>query len=251
LLWEIHFASSASAGAHLAHALRCAGDAAGAPDPLRKQEARRAEASGIGDAQTDSLCFGEGETVGCRSGGTGLGSGQLFRQLERTGSRKQRQEGNGRGDAARLLASGILRGVSRAAGKDRCILIDCRLRSASIGTVVWKRSEPRLALGRNKPKAPTRSKPSRWCESTRAERAGCLAATCQSMVATSSWSGRVDGLSDAGHHEDEFQERRIGEDRSGATRGALKAAPSPRGTLRLSLRQRGRVRCGKTLKANR
>lgn len=87
----------------------------------------------------------------------------------------QRQEGNGRGDTVRLLTRGTLRRVSASRGGavlgGRSDSVNLRVHRVgrSPGRTETRRT-PGPVAGCNKPAGPSRRKPSRWCETTRAER---------------------------------------------------------------------------------
>ena len=110
------------------------------------------------------------------------------------------QRPRGRGAAAGEGNSS--EGVNRVAGKG-APTHDRWLRPAVGGGGIAKRSEPRSASGCNKPEPYVRSKPSRWCETTRAERVRVLGSTRAErrrwLRPTEPGSGRTTGMSKAGH----------------------------------------------------
>jgi len=95
---------------------------------------------------------------------------------------------------------GFFEGCEPRCGKGRMFTIDCWLWLTIDGGTVRKRSEPYPVSGCNKPEACERSKPSRWCETTRAERVGRLAAIDRTEAAMSSGSGRERGGIGRGAH---------------------------------------------------
>jgi hypothetical protein len=158
------------------------------------------------------------------------------RLLKRAASAARRpMRGNGKRATAAVTRYGcgwgeFFEGCDRRCG-ERPGSLGSRLWLGSRGCEVGKRREPSPVPGCNKPGAAERRKPSRWCETTRTER--------DSEGGTSGPNGGGDAIGEwtlgghAGgwaHHEDEFQERQIGEGRSRAMAGAWKVAPSPRGT---------------------
>jgi len=74
---------------------------------------------------------------------------------------RQRQEGNGRSDAVRLLMRGTLRRV-RFAARERRWPLQATPRGCSWEPELETRRTPESSAGCNKPAAPVRRKPSRW-----------------------------------------------------------------------------------------
>jgi len=123
-------------------------------------EARRSAAC----SGASSVGWYRPERCRCPFGGVGI---------ER-GSERQPQEGSGRSDAVRLLMMKVLRGVPASRGSVSCLEPAC-----------WnegRNGQTRRTLagtGCNTPESVERSKPSRWCETTRTERAAWLAPGCR------------------------------------------------------------------------
>jgi hypothetical protein len=120
-------------------------------------------AAGGTDSTTEQRLEGELDAGGAQKGGSGNANPGGV-----SSAASERQEGKGPGDRVRLMSSGILRGVGTARGRDR--------RPGNRSDEPETRRTPRLAAGCNKPATLRRSKPTRWCKTTRLER--------------DSWSGR-------------------------------------------------------------
>jgi len=160
--------------------------------------------------QTRSSGFG-GERGECDGGLQARGAIELDTSVYGTEAKRQ----NSRRVTAAVMRYGYRRGeffegCEPRCGKGRPFPIGYRLRSVKGGGTTQKRSELHPVSGCNKPVACARSKPSRWCETTRTERVDRLAANDRTMAAMSSGSGRAEDMSEEGHHtqEDESQERR-------------------------------------------
>ena len=108
------------------------------------------------DSSTEQSLEGELEAGGAQKGGSGNAN-----PGGASSATRERQEGKGRGDTVRLWTSGILRGVGTARGRD--------VQPGNRRHEPETRRTPRLAAGCNKPAILRRSKPTRWCETTRSE----------------------------------------------------------------------------------